>query len=92
MSLERNDYTEIHGRLVSIPASYSRCPGLKSRPGDRLYKIVFLWLSLVPPGKFQCSTLNQTTTASFRIISNLLFINHPLFRRYIVWATDSVLK
>jgi hypothetical protein len=37
-------------------------------------------------------TLNKATTASFRILSNSLLINQPIIRRYIVWATDSIVK
>jgi hypothetical protein len=29
-------YNKSHGRVVSIPTSYSGGPGFKSRPGDRL--------------------------------------------------------
>jgi hypothetical protein len=36
--------------------------------------------------------LNQTAIAVFCIFSNLSFINHPHFRRYAVWATDSIFK
>jgi hypothetical protein len=31
------EFTERHGRVVNIPASYLGDPGFKSRPGDRLY-------------------------------------------------------
>jgi hypothetical protein len=39
--------------------SYSECPGLKSRPGDRLSWLQFYsWFSSLPPGKCRASTLN----------------------------------
>jgi hypothetical protein len=50
--------TERHGRVVSIPTSYSGGPGFKSRPGDRLPRLRFSWFFSVPPGKFRDSTLN----------------------------------
>jgi hypothetical protein len=31
-------------------------------------------------------------TASFHTLSDLLFMNDPVIRCYIVWATDSVVK
>jgi hypothetical protein len=40
----------------------------------------FLWFSSVPSGKFWGSTLNQVTAASFHVLSNLLFINHPIIQ------------
>jgi hypothetical protein len=38
------------------------------------------------------STSNSATTASFHILSNSSFINYAIIWRYIVWATDSVVK
>jgi hypothetical protein len=44
--------------VVSTPASYLGSPGFKSRPGDRLSWLRFLWFSSVPPGKFRDSNKN----------------------------------
>jgi hypothetical protein len=41
----------------------------------------FLIFSSVHPGKCRYSTSNQTTTASFRILSNSLFTNHHMNQR-----------
>jgi hypothetical protein len=38
------------------------------------------------------SILNQATTASFYILSNSLFSNHPTIRRGVIWCIDSVVK
>jgi hypothetical protein len=49
----------------------------------------FLQFSSLYPGECMVSTF---TTASFHILYNSSFINHPVVRRYIVWATASVVK
>jgi hypothetical protein len=54
-----------------------------------LYRTQF---SSVPPGKCQHSTIKQTMTASFYVLSNSLFINQPTSQCYIVWSTDSIIK
>jgi hypothetical protein len=41
---------------------------------------VVLCLYLVPPGKYRNSDSNHATPASFPVLSNLLFTNHPLIR------------
>jgi hypothetical protein len=43
-------------------------------------------------GTCHASTLNLVTASSFHILSNLLVINYSVIRRYIVWATESVVK
>jgi hypothetical protein len=42
------------------------------------------------PGKWCDGILNETVTASFRILSNLLFTSHPFFRRCTLWNTNKV--
>jgi hypothetical protein len=49
----------------------------------------FLWFSSVHPGKYRYSTLDYVTTASFYILSDFLFINHLITRRYEVRDTDT---
>jgi hypothetical protein len=44
----------------------------------------FSWPFSVFPRKFRESNLNETTTASFRILSNSLFTNHPANRHHII--------
>jgi hypothetical protein len=41
---------------------------------------------------FRDSTSNQATTASFHILPNRTFTNHPPVRRYIFGDTDSILN
>jgi hypothetical protein len=36
--------------------------------------------------------LSEATTASFQILANLSFINHPIIRLHILRDTDSVVK
>jgi hypothetical protein len=69
---------------------YSGGSQLESRPGDWLCWLRFLVASSVPPGKCCDSTFKQVPTASFQILCNSSFIEHPIFRRYTVWATDFV--
>jgi hypothetical protein len=66
--------TEWRGQVVTTPASYSGGHKLKSRLGHRLS-----WGFLSP----------SRQTACFHIPSSPLFINHPINRRYVVWATDN---
>jgi len=48
------------------------------------------WCPSVPQGKWMYSTLNQTTTVSFQILSRSLFTNHPTIRCHI-WYTMTAL-
>jgi hypothetical protein len=66
--------------VVNIPASYSGIPRFKSRLGDRLSWLRFLWSSSVPPGQCWGSTSNYITTASFHIISSSSFVQNPFIR------------
>ena len=50
------------------------------------------WWSSDPPGKFRDNSWHYTTTASFHVISNLIFANCPTVRHHIIWATQSVIK
>jgi hypothetical protein len=52
----------------------------------------FLWFSSVSPGKWWDSTLNYVRSAFFQILSYSSFNIYLTIRRYIVWATDSVVK
>jgi hypothetical protein len=52
----------------------------------------FSWYPSLPPGKCRDNILNWATAASFHVISHPSFTYHPFIRRYIVWATDSVVK
>jgi hypothetical protein len=61
--------TKRRGRVVSIPASYSGGPGIKSRLGDRLSWSTFF---IIHPDKCRNSTLNYSTADSFHILSNSL--------------------
>jgi hypothetical protein len=45
----------------------------------RLMRLGFSWFSMVLQGKYRHNTTNQATTASFQILSNLLFTN-PVYR------------
>jgi hypothetical protein len=66
-------------RVVSNPASYSRGPGFKSRPGVRIS-----WLRSFPQSLQTNSTLNYPTTASFHRLSNSLFTNDSVIRSNII--------
>jgi hypothetical protein len=80
---------------MNTPASYSGSYGMKSRPGYLLD-----W----PTGFFFCGfpqylhasaktiNLNWAETASFYVFINLLFIRHPIIRRYIILAVISIVK
>jgi hypothetical protein len=48
----------------------------------------YSWISPVTPEKYQCNNLNYITTSSFHIFSNSLVTDHPVFRPYVLWATD----
>jgi hypothetical protein len=51
-----HEQTERRGRVVNIPASYSRGPGFEHRPGDRL-TWCFSWFASFPPDECWDSTL-----------------------------------
>lgn len=55
------------------------------------YCLRFSVFSSVPPAKCRNSTLNYVMTTTFHILSDSLFINHHINRRY-VFATDRLVK
>jgi hypothetical protein len=57
-----------------ITSSYSKDPGFKPQTADRLFFLSYIVLLL------GCSNLNYITSASYHILSNLLFTNHPIIR------------
>jgi hypothetical protein len=56
------------------------------------FSLRLLRLSSDSPGGNSYNISNYATTASFNIVSNLLFTNHLTVQRYAVSATDSVVK
>jgi hypothetical protein len=58
----------------------------ETQPGDWLSWLRFSWFSSEPLCNCHYSTLNKTTTASVHILSNSLFINHP------IRVADSIFK
>jgi hypothetical protein len=38
--------------------------------------------------KFRENASNETTIASFHILSNSFFTNHPVIPRYVAWSTE----
>jgi hypothetical protein len=84
--------TERHGRVVSIPASYSGGRGFKSRPGDQLFWLRFLVVFLSPsrqmPGYYLKLGHDRFLPHPFQFIVHY----HPLIRRCVVWDTESVVK
>jgi hypothetical protein len=44
------------------------------------------------PHSLRADPLNQAANTSFHVLSNSLFVIHTIIRRYIIWATDSVVE
>jgi hypothetical protein len=82
--------TKSRGRVVITPASYSRGPGFKSQPVDRLCRLEFSWFSSVSPGKWRDSIFSYATAATFHIIFKLPFTHHHFIPRCIIWLTEKV--
>jgi hypothetical protein len=75
--------------VVNTPASYSEGTGVKSRPGDRLSWLRFLYFSSVRPGECRDSTLklghDYFLPNNFHFIFDLLPFVSRVFRQYSVW-------
>jgi hypothetical protein len=72
--------TERRGRVVSIPASYSGGSGFKSRPW-RPASLTYVFRGFTQ-SLHRDSVLNQVTAASYKILSNSLFMWPPYHRHY----------
>jgi hypothetical protein len=72
---------------VSVLLTYLIRVQVSAHRPDVLTK-VFPQFSSVPSGECRTSTL--IWAASLHIFPNSLFTNHHVFRRYIIWTTDSV--
>jgi hypothetical protein len=85
--LNNNRRTELHGRVRSIPASYSGSPALKYRPGDRFswlrVSVDFLRFSRQMPKYYLKLGQEGFLTRPFQLI------RHPtILRINVAWATD----
>jgi hypothetical protein len=89
-TVSRARRTEHRGRVNSTPVLYSKDPGLKSRPRDRLSSSV-TWISSVRPDGCRDCTSNEVMIAIFHILCNSLF-SYYLIQRYIILATDGVIS
>jgi hypothetical protein len=71
---------------------YSEAARFEYRPGHDYRDVGFSWFIWVPPGKFRDSNLNQATTNSFYIVSNLSFSRIESFNAMLSWITNNVIK
>jgi hypothetical protein len=84
--------TERHGHVGETPALDSGDSRFKSGPGDILSLLMFIEIFLSSFGTFSRSVSNYILIASIRIFSISLFITYPVIRRYIIRASDSIIK
>jgi hypothetical protein len=82
------------GQIRITLTSYSRDPLFETRPGGNLSWLRYIVGLSVLLVKWQDSTLNYYTAASFRGLSSSLYrpTNHPFIKRYMVWATENVVE
>jgi hypothetical protein len=84
--------TKRRGQVASTLASCAGGPEFKYQPRDRVSWLKDSWFPSVPLRKCRNGTLKQVTIASFHILSNSLFINHPVIQHYIFWAANGVVE
>jgi hypothetical protein len=85
----KKDFYFFQSRSVAEPlATYRGTVGFRGTPVEKPWSRLrlFSWLSSLPSGKVWSCTTWLAVTASFYVLSNSFFIDHPIIPCYTVYS------